>query len=157
MVDQFLILSHQVCRVTALNRKELRVVEHCRSNRPFNDIVEQALSSYRCLPQAEALRSCYCPCRSISLAPISPSVKMRALVVPERGVAGGQQRTRAVASLKISCSDLGDAIWYGCSTDLSRRAMTPRWPGTWLNLLRLVSEPPSVLFHALCPIGNGFS
>jgi len=39
LVDRCLILSHQVCRVMALNRKKLTIVEHFRSNPPFNDIV----------------------------------------------------------------------------------------------------------------------
>jgi len=38
-VDWCLMVSHQVCRVVALDLKKLTVVEHCRSNHLVNNIV----------------------------------------------------------------------------------------------------------------------
>jgi len=39
-VDRCLMVSHQVCRVVALDRKKLIVVERCRSNHLVNNIVD---------------------------------------------------------------------------------------------------------------------
>jgi len=39
-VDWCLMVSHQICRVVALDRKKLTVVERCGSNHLVNNIVD---------------------------------------------------------------------------------------------------------------------